>query len=198
MDYMLVFLAIAVTFSTTVYFIVNKAEKKLSIKDEIITIKEKNLSTKDSQIDNLKNKKREYTVEEKQEYAQKQKLYKIKGAKFEKQIANYYKDLGYLVQERGKEKGLKDKGIDLVIKKDDIYTLIQCKNYAPTSKVTEKPLRTFYGDCNLFIENNSKLTKENTELLFIVSNEKSISRTAKQYLKDYRNFKCTVIEYIEN
>ena len=131
MDYMLVFLAIAITFSTTVYFIVNKAEEKLAIKDKKLVIK-------DIQIDNLKNNKREYTAEEKQEYAKKQQEYKLKGKLYEEQIAKHYKDNGYLVDERGKRKKFKDKGIDLLVKKDDSYTLIQCKNYAPTTHEMEQ------------------------------------------------------------
>jgi restriction system protein len=99
------------------------------------------------------------------------------------------------VDEKGKNESKKDGGIDLLIKKDNIYGLIQCKNYAPTTKLSQKLLRMFYGDCNIFIEKYN-LNKENTKFIFIISNKESLTRSANQYLNEYNNFKCEVIEYI--
>jgi len=198
-NWMIILIAVATTFSLTVHFVVNKAEEKLSDKDDRIKEKDKTIHIKnnylkeqDKQIDDLKNGKREYTEQEKKEWSKKQQEYKLKGKLYEEQIAKYYKDLGYEVDERGKRKGIKDKGIDLLIKKDDVYSLIQCKNYAPTTKVTEKPLRTFYGDCMAFVDKNN-LCSDSTNFIFIISNEKSISKTAKSYINENKNFKLIVI-----
>ena len=204
MEYIvLTFLLVAITFAVTSHFIVNKAEDKLKEKDTDINkikndIKEKDnlIITKDKELEISKNSKKVYTKEEKDQYAIKRKEAIKKGKLYEEQIANYYKNAGYLVDERGKRKGKKDNGIDLLVKKDDIYTLIQCKNYAPTSIIPQKTLRAFYGDCIAFIEKNN--LPSNTNFKLIISNKESLSNNAKKYIEEYGNFECKIIEYIES
>jgi len=180
MELLIITVILALTFMILINKVVNKANEKISDKEQ--------------EIKDLKNKKREYNEEEKKEWVKKRNEAIEKGKKYEEQIAEHFRVQGYLVDERGKRKGLNDKGIDILIKKDDIYTLIQCKNYSKNTQLTQKQLRIFYGDCINFIENNN-LNKETTKLKLIISNQESLTIQAKKYIKEYNNFECIVIEY---
>ena len=122
-----------------------------------------------------------------------------KGAIYEEYICEYFFKLGYQVEPRGKKKGLNDKGVDIVIKKDNIYTLIQCKNYAPTSPISEKILTNIYGQLTAFIEHNpNKLNKNNTRLFLIASNKESLNAKSLKFLNDTKNrLEYQIIEYKE-
>lgn len=63
---------------------------------------------------------------------------------FEKFVGSLFEKLGYSVEVIG---GLKDGGIDLIIKKDNKTSLVQCKNYR-VSKVNLSMVRDFYGAMN--------------------------------------------------
>lgn len=64
---------------------------------------------------------------------------KLDGRKFEKIVALIYKNLGYKTKIIG---GAGDRGIDIVIKKDNKNWLIQCKQM---EVVSPKYVREFYG-----------------------------------------------------
>ena len=190
MEYLVIIMFfLIIILSVITNLVVNKAEKKLQTKDREIQKKEK-------EIEKNKYSKKVYTDEEKKQYILRKKEAINKGKLYEEQIANYYKNAGYLVDERGKRKGKKDNGIDLLVKKDDIYTLIQCKNYAPTSIIPQKTLRAFYGDCVAFIEKNN--LPKNTNFKLIISNKESLSNNAIKYIEEYGNFECKIIKYIES
>jgi predicted helicase len=113
---------------------------------------------------------------------------------YEKQIADKFKELGYEVIERGKEKGKKDEGIDLIATKDNETLLIQCKNFAKTTQITQKTIRMFYGDCESFIKKYSP-NKEDTKFIFIANAKESLSRSAKQYLNEQSKIIFKTIAY---
>jgi hypothetical protein len=54
----------------------------------------------------------------------------LRGVQFEKALANLYRNLGYSVQET---KGSGDEGIDLILRKNNKETIVQCKGH-------EKPI----------------------------------------------------------
>lgn len=113
-----------------------------------------------------------------------------KGKNFELQVVEHFEINGYEVEHRGKLKGRKDKGIDIPAKKDNTYYLIQCKNYAETTKIKHSIIKEFNSNCLDFLnQNDKKLNKENTKFLFILSNRKSLKKCAIHYLKDNNN-KC--------
>jgi len=71
-------------------------------------------------------------------------LKKLTWKEFEEFVALIFVRLGYSVEVTG---GSNDGGIDVVVKKDNRTSLVQCKNYR-TSKVTLSMVRDFYGAMN--------------------------------------------------
>jgi restriction system protein len=63
---------------------------------------------------------------------------------FEKFVGSLFEKLGYSVEVIG---GLNDGGIDLIIRKDNKTSLVQCKNFR-VSKVNLSMVRDFYGAMN--------------------------------------------------
>lgn len=123
-----------------------------------------------------------------------------KGKKYELQVVEYFEMNGYEVEHRGATKKKKDKGIDILAKRENIYYLIQCKNFAPTTKIKHKLIKEFNSNCLDFINANQiKLTRENTKFIFAISNRESLEKCAVHYLKDVNN-KCEFMEikYTEN
>ena len=135
------------------------------------------------------NSKKEYTKEEKREYATRMKEYKIKGEEFEKFVGNNFKNKGYQVIFHGLEKGKKDKGIDLICTKDNTIILIQCKNWkAQGRKIKHTHLKEFLGNCTVY-EKEKNLLNNDIQRIFITSNY-ILDKCAKKYLE-----KNTIVQY---
>lgn len=153
---------------------------------EIKTLKNVN----NKELKTKENFKNEYDKENttKQKMTNKEK--REKGNKYEIFLEQYFINLDYQVDPRGQRLGVNDNGIDLILKKNDIYTLIQCKNFAHTTKLSQKIVRMFNGDCMQFIKNNpTKFNELNTNFLFIIPYEQSLNKVTKEYFKDNTN-KC--------
>lgn len=75
---------------------------------------------------------------------------KLDGREFEKIVALIYKDLGYKTKITG---GAGDRGIDIVIKKDNKNWFIQCKQM---EVVSPKYVREFYGSVVSRLEEEEK------------------------------------------
>lgn len=110
-----------------------------------------------------------------------------KGKKYEIQIAKYMVKKGYEVIQHGILKGKKDKGIDIIayhkIKQE--YILIQCKNWEK-SKIEQKHIKEFIGNCTLFLSKNSKLDLANIRKIFVTSYPK-IDYGVKKLLEENKN-----------
>lgn len=81
---------------------------------------------------------------------------KIRGDEYEEYIAEHYKKLGCHVIEHGKEKGVKDGGIDLIAKLGNEVILIQCKDWNENNshKIDHKDIKVLRTDANDFLEKN--------------------------------------------
>ncbi len=167
-------------------------KQELELKKRELEIREKELDISDIEV------KKELTQADKKAWGKRQKENKEKGKQYESFLSNHFNNLGYEVDERGKRKGKKDKGIDLLLKKDNIYTLVQCKNYAQTTKINHSKIKEFNSNCLTFIEiNENILNKNNTKFLFIIPNKQSLKNCALKYFEDDTN-KCQyeIIEVI--
>ena len=111
-----------------------------------------------------------------------------KGKRYEKFISEKFLEEGYQVDRRGETKGRKDLRIDILAKKDDIYFLIQCKNFAPSSIIKQDTLRKFNGDCLNFVINNN-LDLEKCRFFIIVPQIESFHNGSIKYFNDNYN-KC--------
>ncbi len=205
------------TYSIFFIWIIGKIEKKFNKKKERIKELEEALLQKDNIlqeniekntkekdfIENLLESSKKFTDKfESEEIEQKKKTEKSRiqrGKEFEWQIYNHYNNLGYQVENRSAKYKKLDGGIDILAKKGNLYTLIQCKNFAPTTKIKHNLVKEFHANCIDFINKNSKkLNDENTKFLLVISNYESLEISALHYLNDKIN-KCEYLEikYIE-
>lgn len=117
-----------------------------------------------------------------------------KGRKYELQVVKYFEMNGYSIEHRGASKGKIDKGIDILAKKDNIYYLVQCKNYAPTTKIKHTLIKEFNSNCLDFLNaHTKKLNRDNTKFIFAIANIESLEKSAIYYLQD-KNNKCEFME----
>lgn len=144
---------------------------------------------------NQKTKYKKYTDEEKKSYGQRMKDLKEKGKEYEKYVAAHFKIDGYEIELNGIKKGVKDKGIDIICKKDNELILIQCKNWRADTKykINHEKLKAFVGCCTEYV-NENKLFDKNIKLKFITSNY-ILDKSAEMFLKESKTLEYKVIEY---
>lgn len=117
----------------------------------------------------------------KQHYADSAK----KGRDYEIFIEKYFENLGYKTKPFGILNGRKDKGVDVIIMKNRVVTLIQCKNWkADGRKIKHKELKEFVGNTTAFLDNRKK-EAEGYEIkrLFLTSND-ILDNSARYFLRD--------------
>lgn len=127
------------------------------------------------------NKKKTYSEEEKKAYSLKMKKLKEEAKLYEEFVCNYYIDKDYEVIHHGR-KGKKDKGIDVIAKKENEIILIQTKNYAKTTKIKQDSIRKFNGDC-LNYAMNEKIEIDSLKFLYIIPNKESFDVGAIKYFQ---------------
>jgi len=122
---------------------------------------------------------------------------KMYGNNYEDFISNKYLDLGYEVENIGIKKSFDDGGIDIIAKKDNNITLVQCKNWSMSNnyKINQKDLRAFVGDCFLYLKDKN-LTEIKVSYHYIVSHEDILTKSAEIFLKqnNFIKFKCVPFE----
>jgi len=109
-----------------------------------------------------------------------------KGRDYELYITKYFHEQGYQTKPFGILNGKKDKGIDIIIKKNKEITLIQCKNWKADSKykIKHKDLKEFIGNTTIFLENRAKEAEGYIiKKMFITSND-ILDNSAKEFLKE--------------
>ena len=117
------------------------------------------------------------------------KMYKDnikKGRDYELFIIDYFKKQGYTTKEHGILNGKKDKGIDVIIKKDKEITLIQCKNWKQGSsyKIKHTHLKEFVGNTTAFLDNNrDKAEGYIIKRMYVTSND-VLDNSARHFLRD--------------
>lgn len=89
-----------------------------------------------------------------------------KGLMFELQIADYYRNLGYKVENRYMLSH--DGGIDVIARKGSEIILIQCKNYNTDKYLNTDLIKKFIGDCFVYISQQN-LNPAKVKLHFVCS-----------------------------
>lgn len=110
---------------------------------------------------------------------------KIKGDKYEEHVANFFKTDGYYVWEHGKEKGAKDGGIDLFIKKGKCCYFVQCKDWE-NWKISDKIVKATQKDVRNYMIANPVLTKllaDSTKKILYVTSKECLTKGAYTYIK---------------
>ena len=93
-----------------------------------------------------------------------------KGKDYERYVGRYIESFDFEVEYRGLRMGRRDGGIDLIAKKNNIFVLIQCKNWSK-KKVTQKDIRVFVGDYYTYLEEHPELHDKKTKAYFYISND---------------------------
>lgn len=109
-----------------------------------------------------------------------------KGRDYELYITNYFKLQGYKIKPFGILHGKKDKGIDVIIMKNKVITLIQCKNWEAKTgyKINHKDLKEFLGNTTAFINNRENEAKGyEIKRMFVTSND-VLDSSAKHFLRE--------------
>lgn len=177
-----------------------KSSEKNFIDTTIITQEEKAQEERKTK----KSEFREFTAEEKKAWGIKQREIKEenerKGKAYEKYIANFFRKQGFYVWEHGLEKGRKDKSIDLMIKRENYFYFVQCKNWE-NWKIDHKEIKATKTDVIEFLENKPEFKKlidgYKTKILYITSKE-CLNAAAKKYIEERKEeIEYQVIKIIE-
>lgn len=116
------------------------------------------------------------------------------GKEYEKQVGEFYENLGYKVKYHGIEKRKKDNGIDLIATADNKTLFIQCKNNQK-SIIKQIKLKEFIGNCTEYIEKNPNKYK-NIKRIFVVAKDNKDFGT-KKYIENNKSIEFKVIPYID-
>lgn len=111
---------------------------------------------------------------------------KEKGDLYEKYVADYFREQGYYVWEHGKEKGVKDSSIDLLVKKERIIYFIQCKHWE-SWKIDHKEVKATRTDIRDYIQKNSEIkfiVQDYTTKILYVTSKYCLTPGAKKYIEE--------------
>ncbi len=111
---------------------------------------------------------------------------KEKGDKYEAYVAEHYRKQGYTVWEHGKEKGDKDGGIDLLVKKGKEALFVQCKDWE-NYKINDKIVKATQTDVRNYMLENPVLTSllnECEKRIMYVTSRECLTKGAYTYIEN--------------
>lgn len=111
---------------------------------------------------------------------------KEKGDKYEAYVAEHYRKQGYTVWEHGKEKGDKDGGIDLLVKKGKEALFVQCKDWK-NYKINDKIVKATQTDVRNYMLENPVLTNllnECEKRIMYVTSRECLTKGAYTYIEN--------------
>ena len=118
---------------------------------------------------------------------------KAKGDEYEKYIADFFREQEYYVWEHGKEKGVKDSSIDLIIKKDKNIYFVQCKNWE-NWKINHKEVKATRTDVREYLKREKllwNLIKNYESKILYVTPKECLSKSAYTYIQENSD----IVEY---
>lgn len=118
---------------------------------------------------------------------------KEKGDKYEKHVANVLREQGYYVWEHGKEKGFKDSGVDLLIKKDEYIYFVQCKDWEKW-KLDHNTVQAIQTKIRNFLKKEDgirNITNGYKQKILYVTSKKCLTPGAYKYIKEHND----ILEY---
>jgi len=198
-----IMLIILIIFSVALYLMVKKEvpllikRKRAEWEDEIKRkeIKKNHFQKHEDEIQAVvKEEKRKLFKENRKErYKQHLTNSSQKGRAYELFITDYFAKQGYQTKPFGILHGKKDKGIDVIIKKNKEITLIQCKNWKANSryKIRHIELKEFLGNTTAFLDKYKDRAEGYTiKRLFVTSND-VLDDSARYFLRDN-----SIVEYV--
>lgn len=116
-----------------------------------------------------------------------------KGKDYEEYIANYFRENGYYVWEHGKEKGVKDSSIDLIIKNEEYIYFVQCKNWEKW-KIDHKEVKATRTDVREYLKSNEEfynMIKNYKQKILYITSKDCLTKGAYTYIEENRE----ILEY---
>ena len=172
----------------SIKYVVWKAKILNNIEIESAIKKYKNINTEKEE--NLYNAIKKETPK-KQNMTKQEK--KAKGDMYETYVANFFKKQGYYVWEHGKEKGVHDSSIDLLVKKENYIYFVQCKNWEKW-KITHKEVKATRTDVREYLKKEKmlwELIKGYDSKILYVTPTACLARSAYTYIQENSN----IVEY---
>ncbi|MBD3808771.1 MAG: restriction endonuclease [Epsilonproteobacteria bacterium] len=163
-----------------------KILNNIEIKNAVNKYKNIEIKKEENLYNTIKNetpKKQKMTQQEKEE----------KGKAYEEYIANFFREQGYYVWEHGKEKGRKDKSIDLLVKKGKYIYFVQCKNWE-NWKIDHKEVKATRTDIREYLEEKKELwqlIKDYQSKILYVTPKACLTKAAYTYIKENNE----IVEY---
>lgn len=112
---------------------------------------------------------------------------KAKGDDYEAYVAEYFRNRGYSVAEHGKINGVNDQSIDLILKKENQITLVQCKNYRAETKykIDHEKIKAFVGETAFYLQDNPMYEGYELKRLYVVSNP-VLDKSAIHFINNHK------------
>ncbi len=112
---------------------------------------------------------------------------KQKGDEYEAYVCKHFEEQGYKIAPHGKDNGVKDQGIDIILKKDKEILFIQCKNWNVKHKykIDHKEIQYIRMNVRDYIEKNQLFTMYNWKILYVTS-ENILENSAHYKIREHR------------
>jgi len=178
----------------------SKIKNNFDLKNAINNIQE-NIKEETKNIHSkITNTKKEILKTEQKTKTMTRQEKKIKGDIYEEYIAKFFRKQGYYVWEHGKEKGVHDSSIDLLIKKEKIIYFVQCKNWE-NWKINHKEVKATRTDVNDYLKKEKglwELIKDYDSKILYITPKACLTKNAYAYIKENNNIVDYQIIPMEN
>jgi hypothetical protein len=121
-----------------------------------------------------------------------------KGVEYEVFVSECFEKWGYKVKNHGIIHGKNDKGIDLIVMKEKVITLIQCKNWKADGKhkIDHVEIKKFIGETTAFLDNNQDKAEGYIVKRVYVTSSDILDSSAKNFLKQNNIVEHVIIPMI--
>ncbi len=110
-----------------------------------------------------------------------------KSGKYESYISKYFEALGYKIIEYTKVQGVKDCGIDLMLKKGREFVFVKCKDWdsRTQNKIDSKDIQYTRMNVRDYIENKKALFDMYNWKIFYVTSTELLDKSAKHKIEEF-------------
>jgi len=111
---------------------------------------------------------------------------KQKGDEYEAYICKHFEEQGYLTVPHGKDNGVKDQGIDIILKKNKEILFIQCKHWSKKNKyrIDHKEIQYVRMNVRDYMAKNQVFSMYNWKILYITS-ENILEHSAQHKIREH-------------
>lgn len=113
---------------------------------------------------------------------------KEKGDLYEEFICNHFERQGYLTVPHGKNNGVKDDGIDIILKREKEMLFVQCKdwNIKNRYRIDSKEIQYTRMNVRDYINKNNVFNMYDWKILYVTS-DNILHDSARHKIREYQN-----------